>query len=298
MRFVTFAAGGGPATAGVLDAAGDRVIDLSHPSCAALLDGCAPALLAMVEHGLDRFVQRIGAATIDPAALRSLASLRLLAPLRPGKVIGAAFNFTDALAERQMAHPPDPVTFVRLGSTVVGPDDAVPIPPDVGNVTYEAELALVIGQRCLRVAADDAMRHVAGYVAHNDVSAIDLGKADGSFVRSKNLLASAPLGPWLLSADALPDPHAVGIRLDIDGRVLQNGSTSTMLHRIPQLIAFISAHMPLEPGDVIATGTPAGVAGVHVPPAWLCPGMTVTVEVEGLGRLSNPVVRGAPFLQR
>lgn len=297
MRFVTFETVSGQGSAGVLNDAGDRVLDLSHPACKPLLHGCQPSLLAMVERGLDAFVQRIGAAEgIDPAAHRPLSTVKLLAPLRPGKVIGAAYNFTDALDQRQMPHPSEPVTFFRSACTVVGPDDAVCIPPDVGYVTYEAELAVVIGSRCLRVSAADAMQHVAGYIAHNDISASDLTKADGSFVRGKNMLCSAPLGPWLLSADALPDPHAVGIRLSIDGRPLQNGSTATMLHRIPELIAHISARMPLEPGDVIATGTPAGVAGTHHPPAWLKSGMTVTVEVDGLGRLVSPVVAGEPFL--
>jgi ureidoglycolate lyase len=190
------------------------------------------------------------------------------------------------------------VTFVRSGRTVVGPGEPILIPPDVGNVGYEAELAVVIGRRALRVTRDAAMRCVAGYTVHNDVSGSDLVRQDGgNFVRGKNLPASAPLGPWLVSADALPDPYDVAIRLDIDGRPLQNGSTKTMLFDIADLIAYVSHRMPLEPGDVIATGTPAGVAAMHTPAAWLVPGATVTVELEGLGRLSNPVHAGAPFLE-
>lgn len=305
MRFVSFPGPDGTAVAGVLaDASGHtagdgepaQVIDLAHPLCQALLAGAPPSLLALVEQGLAACVQRIAAATIPAAAMRPLQGLRLLAPLRPGKVIGAAFNFTDALAERTMAHPAEPVTFFRSGCTVIGPDEPILLPPDVGNVGYEAELAVVIGRRALHVDAANAMDHVAGYVAHNDVSGSDQVKADGgNFVRGKNLPATAPLGPWLLSADAMPDPHAVAIRLDIDGRALQNGSTATMLHRIPALIAWISRHMPLEPGDVIATGTPAGVAAMHQPAAWLRPGTTVTVEVAGLGRLRNPVQQGVAF---
>jgi len=150
-----------------------------------------------------------------------------------------------------------------------------------------------------RVSRDDVMRCVAGYTVHNDVSGSDLVKQDGgNFVRGKNLPASAPLGPALISADELPDPYGVVIRLDIDGRLLQNGSTRTMLFNIADLIAFISHRMPLEPGDVIATGTPAGVAAMHTPPAWLTPGATVTVELEGLGRLVNPIAAGVPFLER
>lgn len=305
MRFVSFQGPDGCAVAGVLadgkgNTAGEgdprQVIDLAHPLCQALLAGAKPSVLALVEQGLAASVQRISAARIPAAAMRPLADVQLLAPLRPGKVIGAAFNFTDALAERNMAHPAEPVTFFRSGCTVIGPNEAILLPPDVGNVGYEAELAVVIGRRAMHVDAASAMHYVAGYVAHNDVSGSDQVKADGgNFVRGKNLPATAPLGPWLLSADALPDPHAVHIHLDIDGRVLQDGSTANMLHRIPELIAWISHRMPLEPGDVIATGTPAGVAATHQPTAWLRPGTTVNVEVAGLGRLSNPVQQGVAF---
>ena len=228
-----------------------------------------------------------------------LTEVQLLAPLpRPGKVVGAAFNFTDALAERGMPHPAEPVIFVRSGSTVIGPGAPILLPPDVGNVGYEAELAVVIGKRALRVDRAHAMQYVAGYTAHNDVSASALIKGDGgNFVRGKNLPASSPLGPWLATPDELADPYHVGIKLDIDGRLLQNGSTATMLFKIADLISWISYRMPLDPGDIIATGTPAGVAAMHQPPAWLAPGTTVTVEVEGFGRLSNPIQRGQPFLE-
>ena len=297
MRFVTFqGAHGAPAT-GVLR--GEQVLDLSHPACAALVGGTPPAMLQMVEQGLARWADRLASANWPAAALRPLGQLKLMAPLRPGKIAGAAFNFTDALAERNMKAPAEPVTFVRSGSTVIGPNEAILIPPDVGNVGYEAELAVVIGRRALRVSPEQAMKYVAGYTAHNDVSGSDLVKGDGgNFVRGKNLPASSPLGPWLSTPDELPDPYAVGIRLDIDGRPLQDGSTATMLFRIAELISYLSHRMPLDPGDVIATGTPAGVAAMHKPPAWLMPGSTVTVEVEGVGRLSNPVQRGEAFLER
>jgi len=298
MRFVTFRGTGGAAVAGVL--LGDRVADLSHRACRALLGDTPPTLQALLDDGLARWVERLAATRFDADALRALADVQLLAPLpRPGKIVGAAFNFTDALAERNMAAPKEPVTFVRSGRTVIGPGEPILIPPDVGNVGYEGELAAVIGRRALRVSRDDAMRFVAGYTVHNDVSGSDLVKQDGgNFVRGKNLPASAPLGPALISADELPDPYGVGIRLDIDGRLLQNGSTRTMLFDIADLIAYISHRMPLEPGDVIATGTPAGVAAMHTPPAWLTPGTTVTVELEGLGRLVNPIAAGVPFLER
>ncbi len=296
MRFVTFAGPAGEPLPGIV--VGEQVADLSHPGFGALMGDAPPSVLGMVEQGLARWADRLATVTIPAAALRPLASVRLLAPLRPGKIVGAAFNFTDALAERGMAAPKEPVTFVRSGCTVVGPGQPILIPPDVGNVGYEAELAVVIGRRALRVAPELAMRHVAGYTAHNDVSGSDLVKADGgNFVRGKNLPASSPLGPWIATPDEVPDPYALRIRLDIDGRVLQDGTSGTMLFRIAELISYISHRMPLEPGDVIATGTPAGVAAMHQPPAWLQPGTTVHVAVEGFGLLSNPVQRGEPFLE-
>ena len=298
MRFVSFTGAQGRPVAGLLR--GDDVVDLSHRACEDLLSGTPPSVQAFVEQGLDRWARRFAEARVDADAVRPLSEVQLLAPLpRPGKIVGAAFNFTDALAERGMTHPTEPVTFVRLGSTVIGPGAPILLPPDIGNVGYEAELAVVIGKRALRVERDQAMKYVAGYTAHNDISASDLIKGDGgNFVRGKNLPASAPLGPWLATPDEVPDPYDVGIRLDIDGRLLQDGSTATMLFRIAELISFISHRMPLEPGDVIATGTPAGVAAMHQPPGWLTPGATVTIELQGLGRLANPVQRGEPFLER
>lgn len=298
MRFVSFAGLQGRAVAGVLQ--GEQVVDLSHRACARWMGDTPPAMLALIEQGLDGWSKRLCDAKFDADAMRPLSQVQLLAPIpRPGKVVGAAFNFTDALAERGMAHPAEPVTFVRAGSTVIGPGAPILLPPDVGKVGYEAELAAVIGKRALRVSPESAMSHVVGYMAHNDVSASDLIKGDGgNFVRGKNLPASSPFGPWLLTADELPDPYDVGIRLDIDGRLLQNGSTRTMLFDIAQLISYISHRMPLEPGDIIAAGTPAGVAAMHQPPAWLAPGTTVTIEVQRLGRLVNPVQIGEPFLER
>ena len=297
MRFITLRGATGLPVAGIVR--GDCVVDLSHRACKPVLGDTAATVLAFVEQGLAEWTRRFEDTNFDADAMRPLSDVELLAPLRPGKVVGAAFNFTDALAERGMAHPAEPVTFVRSGSTVIGPGEAILIPPDVGNVGYEAELAVVIGRRALCVSRSQAMRCVAGYTLHNDVSGSGLIKQDGgNFVRGKNLPASAPLGPWLITADELPEPYRVAIRLDIDGRRLQDGSTATMLFDIAALISFISQRMPLEPGDVIATGTPAGVAAMQTPPAWLLPGTTVTVELVGLGRLSNPVRVGVPFLEQ
>lgn len=299
MRFVSFNGPYGTAVVGVVSGDSDHIADLSHPACKVLMGDTPPTLQALLEQGINHWVERLGKTLFDADALRLLSDIELLAPLPcPGKIVGAAFNFTDALAERGMAHPAEPVTFVRSGRTVIGPGAPIYLPPDVGNIGYEAELAVVMGRRALRVSKQQAMNYVAGYTLHNDISGSDLVKRDGgNFVRGKNMPATAPLGPWLLTADALPDPYAVGLRLDIDGRLLQNGSTASMLFNIADLISWISHRMPLEPGDVIATGTPAGVAAMHQPTAWLAAGSIVSIEAHLLGRLVNPIQKGVPFLE-
>jgi ureidoglycolate lyase len=307
MRFVTFVSksngsiGKSESTprAGVLLTDSHQVLDLGHEACLDLLGSTQPCLLTMIEQGLQVWQSRIHAYRFSEQALVPLQSVQLLAPLqRPGKVMGAAFNFRDALAERGMAPPAEPVVFFRSGQTVIGPDEAILIPPDVGDVAYEGELAAIIGRRALCVSEAEAMTYVAGYTIHNDVSGSGLLKRDsGNFLRGKNLPATAPLGPWIATPDEVVDPHQIRIKLEVDGRVLQDGSTENMVYRIPQLISWISHRFPLEPGDVIATGTPGGGASTHTPPAWLLPGQKVTVSLEGLGQLVNPVKRGVPFFE-
>ncbi|VFR22050.1 Fumarylacetoacetate hydrolase family protein [plant metagenome] len=298
MRFVSFHREDGVIVPGWLQGDPDggqaRVLDGAHPACVAVLDGLRPDMLAWVERGLAEVGQRLQSLAPPPEAWRPLAGLRLAAPLpRPGKIVGAAFNYTDALAERNMTPPDEPVVFVKSGRTVIGPGEAIVLAPGVEQVTYEAELAAVIGKPALRVSREDALSHVCAYAVFNDVSATALVKADGGFVRGKNQPTSGPLGPWLTTPDEAGDPMALDIGLDVDGDVLQRSSTSRMLFGLAELIAHISARMPLDPGDVIATGTPAGVAGAHTPPRWLAPGTTVTLRIAGLGGFSNPVIAAA-----
>ncbi|WP_459615859.1 fumarylacetoacetate hydrolase family protein [Bordetella sp. 2513F-2] len=298
MRFVSFAGEDGRARAGVLlpsPASSDAIVlDGGHPVCRERLGGLAPDMQAWIEAGLQAVGHRL---LEDPpaAACRPLSALRLLAPLpRPGKIVGAAFNYVDALAERSMAHPAEPVIFVKSGRTVVGPGEPVVLGTALADVTYEAELAVVIGTPALKVARAQALSHVCAYTLFNDVSVTSMVKADGGFVRGKNQPTTGPLGPWLVTPDEIADPMALPIRLDVDGTRLQDSATSQMLFDIAQLIEYASARMPLDPGDVIATGTPAGVAGAHRPARWLVPGNMVTLCIDGIGELSNPVVAGSP----
>lgn len=294
MRFVTFEHQG-RARAGVLisqhgHGRATHVIDGAHPARPVPLQGLEPSLMAWIESGLVALSGALKSATPTAACLLPLQAVRLLAPLpRPGKVVGAAFNYRDGLAASGRPAPQEPVIFIRSGSTVVGPDDAIVLAS--GNqVTYEAELAAVIGTPALKVQSGQAAAHVCGYVIFNDVSYTNMVREDGGFVRGKNQPATGPLGPWIVSADDIEDPYDLRISLQVDDKPLQLSNTSEMLFRIDELIAYASERMPLDAGDIIAAGTPAGVAANHQPAAWLKHGQRVTLQVEALGELSNPVV--------
>lgn len=303
MRYLTFKKAINESAVGVLLGDSLRVLDLSHSSCNDITDGRGSNLLDMVTAGLPamtkKITSKIDSGNYDQAAVVGLDSISLESPIsNPGKIVGAAYNFTDALDERSMTYPLEPVIFIRSACTVIGPYDPILVPPDVGNVGYEAELAVVMGKRALHIEPEVAMSFIAGYTVHNDISGSGMIKEDkGNFVRGKNMLASAPFGPFLITPDEISNPYAIGIKLSVDGRSLQDGSTATMLFKIAELISYISKKMPLEPGDIIATGTPGGLAMVHTPTAWLEPGQTVRVELDGLGVLNNPIKQGVPFFE-
>jgi 2,4-didehydro-3-deoxy-L-rhamnonate hydrolase len=296
MKFVSFSADGF-ARAGVLlgdgGGAADRVVDLAHPSMRAALRGSAPQLQALIESGLPGIVQSIQTHGLSEAATLPLKTVTLLAPLpAPRRIFGIAHNYRDALAERGMAPPEKPVLFMKAPRTITGPGQPIVLPAGIGGVTWEAELAAVIGVRADNVTKARALDHVAAYGCFNDISASEIIKADRHFDRGKNFATFGPSGPFLASSDEVPDPHALRVTLKVDGRMMQSGSTRDMLFGVADLVCYLSSLHVLEPGDIIATGTPAGVAGLHKPPAWLKPGSTVEVQVEGLGRLANPITEG------
>ena len=292
MRFVTFQAEDGQLRPGFLSEDGREVVDARHADAPEWARRLPATLLEWTGMDLPAIAARLARSVYPQAARIPVDAVRLAAPLpRPGKVVGAAFNFHDALRERKMDPPAEPVLFIKSGHTVIGPGEPVRLHPEVGNVTYEAELGVVIGRTALRVAREDAMRHVAGYVIVNDVSATDMVKADKGFVRGKNQPTFCPLGPWLVTPDELPNPHATPITLLLDGVLRQQGTTADLVFDIPDLISHASRQMPLDPGDIIATGTPAGVAVSHDPPAWLRPGAHMRVELPGLGFLDTPVIK-------
>jgi 2,4-didehydro-3-deoxy-L-rhamnonate hydrolase len=295
MKFVSFSEQGF-VRAGVLlgDGAGsDQVVDLAHPSMRAALRGTAPQMPALIETGLAGAVVRIGAHGLAEDAKLAVSAVTLTAPLpQPRRIFGIAHNYRDALAERGMVPPDKPVLFMKAPRTIIGTGQKVVLPGGIGGVTYEAELAAVIGTRADKVSKGRALDHVVAYGCFNDISASEIIKADGHFNRGKNFATFGPFGPYLASRDEVKDPHALTVSLKVDGRTLQSGSTRNMLFDVADLVSYLSTLQPLEPGDVIATGTPAGVAALHKPPAWLKPGSAVEVEVEGLGRLQNPIIEG------
>ena len=212
---------------------------------------------------------------------------------RPGKIIAVGLNYRDHAIETKQEIPTTPVIFAKFPSSINGPDSSVVLPKDDPQGDYEAELAVVIGRKAKGVSEADALNYVAGYMPLNDVSARRWQFADKQWVRGKSCDTFCPTGPWLTTRDAVPDPHALSIRMRVNGNVVQDSNTSNLIFRIPTLIAFISAAITLEPGDIIATGTPDGVGVFRKPPVFLKSGDVMEVEIEGLGTLRNHVVESA-----
>lgn len=209
---------------------------------------------------------------------------------RPGKFICIGLNYKDHAAESNMKIPEQPVVFSKFSTSVIAPGEPVVLPPASKQVDYEAELAVVIGRRAKNVSADRALDYVLGYTAVNDVSARDFQFADGQWQRGKSCDTFAPMGQTIITTDAIPDPHKLSIKLILNGQTMQDSNTDQLIFGIPRLIEFLSQTITLEPGDVIATGTPAGVGFARTPPVFLKPGDEMEVQIEGMGGLSNPVV--------
>jgi 2-keto-4-pentenoate hydratase/2-oxohepta-3-ene-1,7-dioic acid hydratase in catechol pathway len=216
----------------------------------------------------------------------------LLAPIPdPGKVICIGLNYRDHAAESGMDIPEEPVCFSKFGNTIIGPGEAIRLPRVASQVDYEAELVVVIGKRAFEVPRERAFEYVAGYCNGHDVSARDwqIGKPGKQWLLGKTPDTFAPIGPWLVTADEVGDPHSLGIQLRLNGETMQDGNTKEFIFGVDELIAYLSQLMTLDPGDIIFTGTPPGVGMARDPQVWLQPGDTVEVEIDRLGVLSNPV---------
>lgn len=209
---------------------------------------------------------------------------------RPGKIVCVGLNYRDHAEESGLAVPKVPVIFSKFSTCVIAPGEPVVIPTTSERVDYEAELAIVIGRRAKDVSAARAYEYVLGYTAFNDVTARDFQFGDGQWQRGKSCDTFAPMGQTIVTTDEIPDPHALRISLELNGTVMQESNTDQLIFSVPQMIEFISASITLEPGDVIATGTPAGVGFARKPPVFLKPGDRMEVDIERIGRLGNPIV--------
>lgn len=271
MKFVTFKAGNGKTGPGVLMA--DGVVDISakHADVLSLI--------------------RNGAAVEASGPVLPLSGVELLAPIQnPPRIFCVGLNYRDHAIESKMEIPKVPTIFFKLASALTGHKSPVKLPAASTQVDYEAEFAVVIGKEARNVSKENWREYVFGYTILNDVSARDVQLSTSQWSLGKSFDTFAPLGPSIVTKDEIADPHSLQISLSIDGEALQNSNTRELIFKVPDLIAYISAIAPLQPGDIISTGTPQGVGLGRTPQRWLRSGETMAVTIDGLGALTNPVV--------
>lgn len=228
-------------------------------------------------------VEALGGGTVDPEFLAPVVA--------PGKLMAIGLNYSDHIRETNSNPPANPILFMKANTSLTGPSDDIVVDAQMTAMAdYETELTAIIGTRTKGIAKSEALQSIFGYTVANDVTARDCMKSDGQLVRSKSFDTYCPIGPWITTADEVPDPQALGIKTLVNGEVRQDSSTSEMLFPVDHLIHFLARGMTLEPGDVLLTGTPHGVGFVMDPPRFLQPGDVVECEVEGLGKLRNRVV--------
>lgn len=265
-------------TPGVL--IGDEVVDLTGLAYS--------SVLAMIEAG--SLALSDAAKVLDKAPRVALSEVTLHAPLRPPRIFGVGLNYASHAAESKMAVQKVPTVFMKLSSSVIGPDSPVILPKISSQPDYEAELGVVISKPGYQIAASDWQQYVFGYTIVNDVSARDIQLATSQWTLGKSFPTFTPLGPAVVTADEVADPHALDISLTIDGETLQSANTRDLIFKIPALIEYISSTTPLEAGDVISTGTPEGVGLGRTPQRWLKPNEEMVITIEKLGTLHNRTV--------
>jgi 2-keto-4-pentenoate hydratase/2-oxohepta-3-ene-1,7-dioic acid hydratase in catechol pathway len=220
-----------------------------------------------------------------------LPSARLRAPIaRPGKITCVGLNYADHAREQGLEPPKAPIFFLKSVNTICGPGDPIRLPPNSEQPDYEAEMAVVIGKGGKNIPQEKAYEHVAGYMILNDVTARDMQHGDKQWYRGKSCDTFAPTGPWIVTRDEVPDPHTLKISLTLNGQTMQDSNTSNLIFKVPFLISYLSQSITWETGDLISTGTPPGVGVFRKPPVFIKPGDSISVMVERLGTLTNPVV--------
>ncbi len=284
MRLVSFDRAGERSYGALVDGA---VVDLRRAE--PRLPETLLELLAAGTEALDRARAALGAAGAEDHL--ALDSVHLLAPIpRPGKILCVGLNYRDHAAESHAATPEYPTIFAKYANTVVGPRDPIVLPRVTAQVDYEGELGVVIGRRARYLREPEALAYVAGYLTCNDVSARDYQSRTSQWTVGKSFDGFAPMGPSLVTADEVPDPQDLDLRVSIGADVLQSSNTRHMIFPVARVIAYLTEAITLEPGDVIMTGTPAGVGAARTPQRFLKAGETVRVEIERLGALENPVI--------
>jgi 2-keto-4-pentenoate hydratase/2-oxohepta-3-ene-1,7-dioic acid hydratase in catechol pathway len=224
-----------------------------------------------------------------------LSSVQLLSPLlHPQRIFCVGLNYQDHATESKMAVQAVPTIFMKLPSAITGPDSDIVLPNNSTQPDYEAELAVVIGRSARNVTRDNWRQYVFGYTILNDVSARDVQLATSQWTLGKSFPTFCPVGPCVVTADELKDPHSLDVRLTIDGETMQQANTRDLIFDIPAVLGYISAIVPLEPGDIVSTGTPQGVGLGRTPPRWMRPGEEVVIEISGIGRLVNKTVATRP----
>ncbi len=281
MKLVSFEHAGKQAIGAL---SGDKVANLSQA-------GFPGTMRQLIESGPHKWQLAEDAVTAGSCPLVPLSSVKLLAPVGdPQKVVAIGLNYRDHAQEQGVALPKAPLIFAKFTSSITGPYDAITWDPALTQqVDYEVELGVVIGKRARRVSEADALDYVFGYMVINDVSARDLQFGDKQWVRGKSLDTFCPCGPQIVTTDEILDPQALAIRCLVNGNVMQNSSTAQMVFGVRALVSYCSQAFTLEPGDLIATGTPSGVGTFRKPPFYLKNGDVVVTEVEGIGRLENVV---------
>ncbi|MES2390822.1 MAG: fumarylacetoacetate hydrolase family protein [Acidobacteriota bacterium] len=276
MKLVTFRTKDGKVLPGMIS--GEEVVDLAGSGYG--------SVQAIVEGGE---VSRAAIEAVKGTAPKlKLADVTLLAPIaRPPRIFGIGLNYKAHALESNMKTQAVPTVFLKLSSSVVGPGAEIVLPKNATQPDYEAELAVVIGKGGYRIKAEDWEQHVFGYTCCNDVSARDVQLATTQWTLGKSFPTFTPLGPWIVTKDEIADAHGLNIQLTIDGEVLQKANTRDLIFRIPQLIEYLSSITPLEPGDVISTGTPEGVGMGRTPQRWMRPDEDVVISIEGIGDLKN-----------
>jgi 2-keto-4-pentenoate hydratase/2-oxohepta-3-ene-1,7-dioic acid hydratase in catechol pathway len=282
MRFVTYRKSGSQRV-GIVD--GDTIVD-----SAAIDPGAPRTMKQLITDGVPaRLADKLASA--DDTARIPIAEAELLIPLPDaGKLICVGLNYHDHAVETGQTVPPYPAIFMRALTSLVAAGEPMIVPRVSQQLDFEAELVIVVGRRARHVGEAEALSHVFGYTCLNEGTVRDYQNISSQWTIAKNFDRTAPIGPWITTADDLP-PGADGlsIRTLVNGAVMQDASTSNMIFSVARIVSLLSEAMTLEPGDLISTGTPAGVGVGRNPPVWLKPGDTVTVEIEGVGVLSNPV---------